>query len=320
LTADEGWPSHEVIEACGGEFLPMADPSADQEMMGEGNRAVRFGDEVYREGSLTENVAAAIRSRMQWKEGKDEPGGRTFQQLTVALFPEDGFSGDDFTPERLRHYYEQVVPVYTKRALQDVQALHTDGWDLLCSNGEVWAEPPADECDIYAEHELPSHPKLFPSSAEAKAYAAQLELTETEVEQVQIDLTQRAREDGDSYFAFTARNRNGGQPPKWVEAKHGAHFYFEAPDGTQWIAQASSERFRITGSEIEWDTVEVLDPDYGALITELGETLQQGADGLLTIITKGTFAGRHFSGAVNVWILSALNAAKMIMDARLAEN
>jgi len=62
LTVDEGWPSNKTIQACGGVFLPMPPQSASQYLMGEGNRAVKFGNDVYTEGSITANVRARLRS------------------------------------------------------------------------------------------------------------------------------------------------------------------------------------------------------------------------------------------------------------------
>lgn len=58
---EDGWPSDEVILACGGELVAYQAPggteaAALRKLVGSGARAVRFGDAVYVEGDLIASV------------------------------------------------------------------------------------------------------------------------------------------------------------------------------------------------------------------------------------------------------------------------
>ena len=57
----EGWPSHEFLEECGGEFVSGAPVLAMHEMLGCGQRAVKFGNRIYKEGDIVANVDAQIK-------------------------------------------------------------------------------------------------------------------------------------------------------------------------------------------------------------------------------------------------------------------
>ena len=55
----EGWPSDELLKACGGKLQPMpASPGA--KMMGSGNRAVSFNGRVYVDRHNYANTVAAL--------------------------------------------------------------------------------------------------------------------------------------------------------------------------------------------------------------------------------------------------------------------
>jgi hypothetical protein len=57
MNVSTGWPKHELIEACGGEFIKDGEmKTVMHEMMGVGCRTVKFNDKVYTEGDLVANV------------------------------------------------------------------------------------------------------------------------------------------------------------------------------------------------------------------------------------------------------------------------
>ena len=56
-----GWPSNELIEACGGKFLsrPADEHEPLREMVGSGGRVVEIEGDVYAEGDMVGNIVAA---------------------------------------------------------------------------------------------------------------------------------------------------------------------------------------------------------------------------------------------------------------------
>jgi len=70
----EGWPSDELIKACGGKFLadlPEEDErhAAVRAMLGQGGRAVMFGNRIFEEG----DIVRTIRDQKE-REEMEDPG------------------------------------------------------------------------------------------------------------------------------------------------------------------------------------------------------------------------------------------------------
>jgi hypothetical protein len=66
---------------------------------------------------------------------------------------------------------------------------------------------------------------------------------------------------------FTARNAHVDVfpvPMLGLEESEGFKSYFENHLGEQWVAVAEIDRFRVTGGDIGWNVLEVLNPDYAS--------------------------------------------------------
>jgi hypothetical protein len=101
-----------------------------------------------------------------------------------------------------------------------------------------------------------------------------------------------------------------GTPPQWtLEKPEGIVSYFENSCGEQWIAGVERDRFRLTGGDIGWKTIEVAHPDYAALAGELQEQAEKG-------VVARTFYDRTFSVEGALWLQAVLTAAGRIPFAR----
>lgn len=63
-----------------------------------------------------------------------------------------------------------------------------------------------------------------------------------------------------------------GEPPAWTTVprqERELRSYFENGLGEQWIASATPLRLLVTGGDIVWRTIEISNPDYTGLMSEL---------------------------------------------------
>jgi hypothetical protein len=114
---------------------------------------------------------------------------------------------------------------------------------------------------------------------------------------------------GGSGLVFQAENQHSpscGPPPQWTLGKPRAIMsYFENSFGEQWIACVERDRFRLTGGDIGWKTIEVAHPDYAALAEEQEEQRKGG-------VVARTFHDHIFNVEEALWLQAVLTAAGRI--------
>jgi hypothetical protein len=106
---------------------------------------------------------------------------------------------------------------------------------------------------------------------------------------------------------LTIRNHHPRQLPDWSNADEpGQLAYFENALGEQWIARATSDRFRLAGGDIDWETRTIEHPDYEALRIEV---LQVSST---RIPTGSPTLNLVLDDAERIWLAAVFTAARSL--------